>query len=185
MAMLSKLFNPFDGLTAAANRGNIVAMIQQALRKNGFRLLVADPSTCAAAASSTTSPAALVALGRNPPKNCSTRPRHDAVKLIAGLITNSTSSCSPGSPRQKPPAFVRYVRRGVSVGPAALAQRGTEGRAPAGLTGVSVQRTMRLPTLTGQDHRRASAIALQNSNDQFGCSPSALNASTPYRLHQG
>jgi multidomain signaling protein FimX len=34
-----KLFNPADELAAAANRGNIVAMIQQALEKNSFRLL--------------------------------------------------------------------------------------------------------------------------------------------------
>jgi diguanylate cyclase (GGDEF)-like protein/PAS domain S-box-containing protein len=34
-----KLFNPADELAAAASRGNIVAMIQQALEKNSFRLL--------------------------------------------------------------------------------------------------------------------------------------------------
>lgn len=34
-----KLFNPADELAAAANRGNITAMIQQALEKNSFRLL--------------------------------------------------------------------------------------------------------------------------------------------------
>ncbi|MFP6849751.1 MAG: EAL domain-containing protein [Pseudomonas sp.] len=34
-----KLFNPADELAAAASRGNIVAMIQQALENNSFRLL--------------------------------------------------------------------------------------------------------------------------------------------------
>jgi diguanylate cyclase (GGDEF)-like protein/PAS domain S-box-containing protein len=34
-----KMFNPADELAAAASRGNIVAMIQQALEKNSFRLL--------------------------------------------------------------------------------------------------------------------------------------------------
>ena len=34
-----KLFNPADELAAAANRGNIAAMIQQALENNSFRLL--------------------------------------------------------------------------------------------------------------------------------------------------
>jgi EAL domain-containing protein (putative c-di-GMP-specific phosphodiesterase class I)/GGDEF domain-containing protein len=34
-----KLFNPGDELAAAANRGNIVAMVQQALERNSFRLL--------------------------------------------------------------------------------------------------------------------------------------------------
>lgn len=34
-----KLFNPADELAAAANRGNIVAMIKQALENNSFRLL--------------------------------------------------------------------------------------------------------------------------------------------------
>ncbi len=34
-----KLFNPADELAAAASRGNIAAMIQQALEKNSFRLL--------------------------------------------------------------------------------------------------------------------------------------------------
>ncbi|WP_339523242.1 EAL domain-containing response regulator [Pseudomonas sp. EA_35y_Pfl2_R111] len=34
-----KVFNPADELAAAASRGNIVAMIQQALEKNSFRLL--------------------------------------------------------------------------------------------------------------------------------------------------
>src|SRR3990167_2547196 len=34
-----KLFNPGDELAAAANRGNIVAMVQQALEHNSFRLL--------------------------------------------------------------------------------------------------------------------------------------------------
>lgn len=34
-----KLFNPADELAAAANRGNLVAMVQQALENNSFRLL--------------------------------------------------------------------------------------------------------------------------------------------------
>ncbi|PAU56279.1 GGDEF/EAL domain-containing response regulator [Pseudomonas indica] len=34
-----KLFNPADELAAAANRGNVVAMVQQALENNSFRLL--------------------------------------------------------------------------------------------------------------------------------------------------
>ncbi|MBB2493737.1 EAL domain-containing response regulator [Aquipseudomonas ullengensis] len=34
-----KIFNPADELAAAANRGNIIAMIQQALDNNSFRLL--------------------------------------------------------------------------------------------------------------------------------------------------
>ncbi|KFX71451.1 ferrous iron transporter C [Pseudomonas taeanensis MS-3] len=34
-----KLFNPAEELAAAANRGNIVAMVQQALEHNSFRLL--------------------------------------------------------------------------------------------------------------------------------------------------
>ncbi|MEX6501483.1 EAL domain-containing response regulator [Pseudomonas zhanjiangensis] len=34
-----KLFDPADELAAAANRGNIVAMVQQALENNSFRLL--------------------------------------------------------------------------------------------------------------------------------------------------
>ncbi|WP_313026971.1 GGDEF/EAL domain-containing response regulator [Pseudomonas lopnurensis] len=34
-----KLYNPADELAAAANRGSIVAMLQQALEKNSFRLL--------------------------------------------------------------------------------------------------------------------------------------------------
>lgn len=34
-----KLYNPADELAAAASRGNIVAMLQQALEKNSFRLL--------------------------------------------------------------------------------------------------------------------------------------------------
>ncbi|MDM9651985.1 EAL domain-containing protein [Pseudomonas wenzhouensis] len=34
-----KLFNPADELAAAANRGNLLAMVQQALENNSFRLL--------------------------------------------------------------------------------------------------------------------------------------------------
>lgn len=34
-----KIYNPADELAAAANRGNLVAMVQQALENNGFRLL--------------------------------------------------------------------------------------------------------------------------------------------------
>ncbi|MHA6492323.1 EAL domain-containing protein [Pseudomonas borbori] len=34
-----KVFNPADELAAAANRGNVVAMVQQALERNSFRLL--------------------------------------------------------------------------------------------------------------------------------------------------
>ncbi|MBU1332316.1 MAG: EAL domain-containing protein [Gammaproteobacteria bacterium] len=34
-----KLFNPADELAAAANRGNVIAMVQQALEHNSFRLL--------------------------------------------------------------------------------------------------------------------------------------------------
>ncbi|MET1077502.1 MAG: EAL domain-containing protein [Pseudomonas sp.] len=34
-----KIFNPADELAAAANRGNVVAMVQQALENNSFRLL--------------------------------------------------------------------------------------------------------------------------------------------------
>lgn len=34
-----KLYNPADELAAAANRGNLVAMVQQALENNSFRLL--------------------------------------------------------------------------------------------------------------------------------------------------
>lgn len=34
-----KVFNPADELAAAANRGNVVAMVQQALENNSFRLL--------------------------------------------------------------------------------------------------------------------------------------------------
>lgn len=34
-----KLYNPADELAAAANRGNIIAMVQQALEKNKFKLL--------------------------------------------------------------------------------------------------------------------------------------------------
>ncbi|MGE8496559.1 MAG: EAL domain-containing protein [Pseudomonas sp.] len=34
-----KVFNPADELAAAANRGNVIAMVQQALENNSFRLL--------------------------------------------------------------------------------------------------------------------------------------------------